>query len=285
MTDNYTYDSEHKKFIRQKWVDFTKETLSTKNTGEITIITLPSHEMQDLKLFVEKGLIDWQMTETGAYEITKGNVICFEKKGKIYRELNKKLVNANLFDLEIGIFLQQKQYQLREHNYKKIFPADMINLDFDGCLSKNETDVKLLIQLIFELQSKHQSNFSLFLTFPQTETEDVPKFKEQLTEILKANLEDENNLEYSSKFETMYISVETLTYPTFLILGVAKLIIKTSSHYNYDLTSQEFYTYGEEGRRKMAALLFNFKHPDLVITAPRRYYKNVVKLLCDIIDL
>ena len=140
MTSTYINNSEHKDFIRDRWVKYIQETMTDKSDGEeCAIITLPSNEMQDLEIFANMGIISWELTETGAYNIIKGKVICFEKKQAIWRKICQKLVNANSINLDIGKYLQQNYRKLLNGN-TNIFPVDIINLDFDGNLSKNDPD-------------------------------------------------------------------------------------------------------------------------------------------------
>lgn len=286
MTNTYINDSGHKGFIRERWVEYIQETITDKSDGEeCSIITLPSDGIQDLEIFANSGIISWELTETGAYNVIKGKVTCFEKKQKIWKKIRQKLVNVELINLDIGKYLQQNYTKLLNGN-ANIFPADIINLDFDGNLSKNDPDIKETIDLIFKFQEKHnKTNFALFLTFPQTETEDGEDFKEQLKEILVQNIKDQNNSEYISKFETKYISIDDLGYDEFVIIGITKLIISAASNHKYKLLNQAFYIYGEESRRKMLSILLKFENQGGSHSTPSLYYENVVRVLEDINNL
>ncbi len=286
MTNTYINDSGHKGFIRERWVEYIQETIMDNSDGEeCSIITLPSDGIQDLEIFANSGIISWELTETGAYNIINGKVICFEKKQKTWRKIRQKLVNVELINLDIGKYLQQNYKKLLNGN-NNIFPVDIINLDFDGNLSKNDPDIKETIDLIFKFQKKHnKTNFSLFLTFPQTETEDGEDFKDQLKEILVQNIKDQNNSEYISKFETKYISIDDLGYDEFVIIGITKLILSAASNYRYKLLNQEYYIYGEESRRKMLSILLKFENQGGSHSTPSLYYENVVRVLEDINNL
>lgn len=286
MTNTYINNSAHKDFIRNRWVEYIQETMKNKSDGEeCAIITLPSDEMQDLEIFANSGIISWKLTETGAYNIIKGKVICFEKKQTTWMKISQKLVNVNLQNSDIGIYLQQNYRRLLNGN-DDIFPVDIINLDFDGSLSKNNPHIKETMDLIFKFQESHDKiNFSLFLTFPQTETEDDENFVDILKEILEQNMIDQRNSEYISKFKTKYISIDNLEYDQFVIIGITKLILSAASNYRYKLLNQEYYIYGEKSRRKMLSILLNFKNQGGSHSIPSLYYENVVGVLEDINDL
>ena len=286
MTNTYINNSEHKDFIRDRWVKYIQETITDKSDSEeCAIITLPSDEMQDLKIFADSGIISWELTETGAYHIVKGKVVCFEKKQTTWMKIRQRLVNVNLQNSDIGIYLQQNYRRLLNGN-DDIFPVDIINLDFDGSLSKNNPHIKETMDLIFKFQESHgKINFSLFLTFPQTETEDDEDFVDILKETLEQNMIDQRNSEYISKFKTKYISIDNLEYDQFVIIGITKLILSAASNNRYKLLNQEYYIYGEENRRKMFSILLNFKNQGGSHSIPSLYYENVVGVLEDINDL
>ncbi|MFA5953799.1 MAG: hypothetical protein WC812_04355 [Candidatus Pacearchaeota archaeon] len=274
MVSNYKNNSRHKEFIRKKWVEFIKE-ISKLEEKECSIITLPSDEMQDLRLFKEEGIIDWEENETESCTITKGKVICFERLTSIHNKLAKKLVNATTHPYEIGRFFQEK-YNKLINGETTFFPVDVINLDLDGNLSKNDTSIERILDLLFQFQ-KNYNKFSLFLTFPETEAEDELEFKDKLKSILNSNLSDEHNNEFIQMFKEKFPSTDEIQYYEFVTISLVKLIIKKATHFNYKLSKQEFYYYGENGRRKMISILINFEYnPN---STPGLYYSEVIKSL------
>ncbi|WP_346316533.1 hypothetical protein [Chitinophaga sp. YIM B06452] len=277
----YLHNSSHKDFIREKWIEFAQEMLTA--GGNLSLITFPAEEMQDLHLFATKGLIEWEQTETGGYKIKKGKVTCFEKSDKIWMKLSKKLINATVEKEEIGSYFQSK-YKAIMSKQTKIFPADVINLDYDGNISKNKVSIEDTIGLIFKYQALHEKNFSLFLTWPQTENEDEQSYKDMLKQTIEDNLDDPNAVQFKEKFETFFDSLNDLNYEQLSIIGLAKVIIKKASEHKFEIFKNEFYLYGEQNRRKMFSILLNFEFSKNA--RPHKIYsKDVVKSLTTLTDL
>ncbi len=256
VQSDYLHNSTHKEFIRDKWIEFIEAILT--DGEELGIITFPAEEMQDLLLLKDKGLIDWKETETGSYEITKGKIICFEKSGKIYRKLVSKLVGAVVESAEIGSYFRNK-YEGIMRGSTKVFPVTAINLDYDGNLSKNNVPIQEKIELIFKFQAHHAQNFSLFITWPETEDEDTAEYKAFLHQTIANNLEDPSATSFRDGFLENY-ELEQLDYDDLSIIGLTKLIFRNSSNTYFKLVKHEFYVYGGNGRRKMYSILLNFEY-------------------------
>lgn len=254
-TSNYIHNSAHKEFIRDKWVEFINEILV--EGEELGIITFPAEEMQDLFLFKEKGLIDWEENETGNLTITKGKIICFEKSTKIWMALRTKLVGAEVEKEEIGNYLRSK-YQAIMNGHPKVFPVTAVNLDYDGNLSKNKVPIQEKIDLIFKFQAHHTQNFALFITWPYSEDEDTIEYKQLLKQTIANNLEDPSAKNFKENFLQNF-NLEDLDYDNLSIIGITKLIFRNSSNAYYKLVKNEFYVYGETGRRKMYSIMLNFE--------------------------
>lgn len=259
MDSVYLNNSKHKELIRDKWVEFIQEGGVTENG--IGILTFPAEEMQDLHLFKKNGLIDWEENETGSYTITKGKVICFEKSSKIFRALSTKLVNAVVESQEIGSHLRQKYDGIMKGN-QRIFPLDAINLDYDGNISKNKVPIEEKIDLIFKFQAIHRKNFSLFLTWPSTETEDEEAYKTLLKETIKNNLKDPTAVAFKEVFEKKFNEIEDLDYDNLSLIGLTKIILKKASNNKFKLVKNELFIYGEDGRKKMYSVMYNFEYDE-----------------------
>ncbi len=255
--DEYLHNSEHKDFIRTRWVEYIKD-LVDPDQG-LSIITFPAEEMHDLNLFKEEGLIEWEETETGGYRIVKGKVICFEKRTKIFMRLREKLVGAQVLPDELGSFLRSKYQGIMEGS-PKFFPVDVVNLDYDGNISKNRVSIEEKVRLIFEFQANHGKNFSLFLTWPSTEGEDEEEYKNLLSQTIKNNLSDPSATIFKESFEAKFDDIESLSYDDLSIIGITKICFRRASICFYELQRNELYTYGEENRHKMYSILLEFKY-------------------------
>ena len=275
MSPTYQHNSPSKDFIRNKWVEYITAVLTRKGK-DLEIIDLPAEEMQDIHLFVNRGLLSWEQTETGAFRFTKGRVVCFEKNQNIEMALSQKFVDLKVYP-EIASHLQVNYHKIKT-GAQAIFPVDTINLDFDGNISKNRTGISQLLKLIFEFQGQHGADFCLFLTFPNTENEDDSEFKDQLKGILSSNLIDEYTQDFKNGFTAKYKTIESMDYEPFLIVSISKMIIKESSS-NFKILTNEFFTYGEDRRMRMVSVLFDFKYIGAAAAGHGQYFTEVMKAL------
>lgn len=281
MTDTYIHNSQHKNFIRDKWCEFASEIIDPE--AGMKVITFPAEEMHDLRLFAQKGLFSWEETETGSYYITKGKIVCFEKSTKLFIPLSNKLSNATVEQFEIGAYLRNKYESIMKGN-TKIFPVDVINLDYDGNISKNKVPIQEIINHVFEFQALHKKSFSLFMTWPHSEDEDEEAYKTLLKTTIDENLTDPRAQSFKDLFEASYNEVKALNYDQLSIIGLSKIIIKKASHHRFHLNRNEFYQYGEEKRRAMYSILLNFEFQG--DTAEHSLYSDCVsKSLTNVINL
>ncbi|WP_299122999.1 hypothetical protein [uncultured Winogradskyella sp.] len=278
IIQDYLHNSAHKNFIRNKWVEFIQDVLT--ENEELGIITFPAEEMQDLILFKETGLIDWEETETGGFNITKGKVICFEKNTTIFMKLRTKLIGAVVETTEIGAYLRINHHRIMSGN-QGVFPVNAINLDYDGNLSLNKVPIQEKIDLIFKFQAYHTQNFSLFITWPETETEDTADYKALLRQTIANNLEDPSATSFRDRFLENY-ELEELNYDNLSIIGLTKLIFRNSSNTYFKLVKHEFYVYGGNGRRKMYSILLNFEFIGNGTSQNTIYSQDVASALSEI---
>ena len=277
----YIHNSSHKEFIRDKWVEFIQDIIG--EDEELGIITFPAEEMQDLLLLKERGLLDWEVNETGNFTITKGKIICFEKSTKIYMKLHTKLVGAVVESTEIGSYFRMKYHSIMNGN-ATVFPVTAINLDYDGNLSKNKVPIQEKIDLIFKFQGAHTKNFSLFMTWPDTENEDTAEYKTLLRQTIVNNLADPSATTFRDSFLENY-NLDELNYDDLSIIGLTKLIFRNSSNAYYKLIKHEFYIYGEIGRKKMYSILLNFEYIGNGTSQNTIYSQDVVSALTEIFTL
>jgi len=281
MAEPYLHNSKHKEFIRDKWVEFAS--LMAVEKDGLKIITFPAEEMHDLRLFAEKGLISWEETETGAFYITKGKIVCFETVAKYFRTIRTNLTNATVEQTEIGSYLRQN-YNAIMGGSEKVFPVDVVNLDYDGNIARSKVPIAEVINLVFEYQAKHRRSFSLFLTWPFTEDDDPEPYKEMLKQTIANNLEDPRAVSFKDLYEAHHPTVEELDYNKLSVIGVSKVIIQKASRHQFNLHKNEFYVYGEQDRRQMFSILLNFDYQGDI--AEHALYTNcVAKTLVDVIDL
>ena len=286
----YLNNSKQKDFIRNKWIQFAEEIYKEVN-HDFGILTFPAEEMQDLRLFKEKGFIDWEEVETESadgtlnYRITKGKIRCFEKKSSVQRYLNQRLIQAKIE----GDFCPYiaANYSKIMSGKDKTFPVDVVNLDFDGRLQSNQKyPFEATIECIFEFQRKHKQNFSLFLTWPSTEDEDMIEYKELLENIIESNLSDPSAESFKQSFERSFRTIKDLKYERKSIIGIAKIIIKKASHSLYSLRKSEFFVYGgNEQRKRMISLMFNFYFDGGSGREHILYSKNVGIAMIEAIDV
>lgn len=284
MVVKYKHDSEYKRFIRNQWVQFIKNIVPDFSDG-ISLITLPSEELQDISLFVNEGLISWAKTETDSYRITKGKVSCFERNQNKFSNIRKKLVNATV-EHEIGSYLSVNYHKIMKGNVS-IFPADVINLDYDGYLSKNIIPIDEMFSLLFRYQARYQKDFALFITWPMpiNKDDESAEFIAKLKKVISDNLNSLIQSSFKQVFTEKHISIEKLNYSDLSIIGIAKLLLNASSISQYQLTKNKYYVYSNDNKRKMMSVLFHYEFIGPEKSSQTLYQEDCPKTLNDIVIL
>lgn len=289
--NNYIHNSQQKDFIRDKWIEFARETYGSAE-HDFGILTFPAEAMQDLHHFKKNGFIDWEEVEsesedgTHNYKITKGNIRCFEKKTSIYQLIHRKLIQAKVNNEDFCAYVVANYTRIMGGS-DKTFPMDVINLDFEGRLYPNSTyPFDNTVKCIFEFQKKHKRDFSLFITWPVVEDQDMNEYKELLNNVIESNLEDPSALNFKKSFEKEIGTIKKLHYERKSVIGVTKIIIKKASQNLFMLRKKEFYVYGGgEGKQRMLSLLFNFKYDGKNGKENIIYSNDVGSSMLEVVDI
>lgn len=277
----YAHNSAQKDVVRQKWIEFANEFYEAERG--LSVISFPSEELHELELYKDNGLIDWDVTETGGRKITRGKIVCFEHEGSKYKEIVKKLINAKVESGEFG-FILRTRYNSIMLGQTSIFPVDIINLDYDGCISRINVPIAETIERTFQYQAHHQKSFSLFMTWPHTEDVDLIEYKNRFKEIIAENIADIET--FREEFEMEYQSINSLNYEQLSVIGMVKIIFRNSSFRKYKLTNSEFLVYGgTHNRRRMFSILLNFNYVGQAMTQQQIYNEDVLYSLSEIEDL
>lgn len=277
----YAHNSAQKDIVREKWVEFANE-FYDEDRG-LSVVLFPSEELHELVLYRDKGLIDWEETETGGCKITRGKVVCFEKEGKKYKIIAKRLINATVESYEFGSYLRSK-YQSIMNGTTSVFPVDVINLDYDGCISRINVPVIETIERIFQFQAQHHKSFSFFMTWPHTEGDDLQDYKDQLGAVINDNIAD--IADFRTEFENEYQTIQELDYEQLSIIGMVKIIFRNSSMRKFKLTNSQFLVYGgTNNRKRMFSILLNFNFIGGAMTQNQIYIQDVLHSLNEIEDL
>lgn len=287
----YKHNSEPKNFIRDKWIEFAHE-IYEDASHDFGILTFPAEAMQDLHLFKAKGFIDWEEVETESadgtynYKITKGNVRCFEKQTSIYNTLSQKLILAKVNNDDFCAYIVANYVKIMGGS-DKTFPVDVVNLDFEGRLYPNSKyPLDNTVKCIFEFQKKHKRNFSLFITWPVVEDEDMVEYKELLNNVIESNLEDPSAINFKNAFDDIIGSIEDLEYERKSVIGVTKVIIKKASQNLFTLKKNEFYVYGDgKSRQRMLSILLNFSYDGRNGKENIIYSNDVANSMLPIVDI
>jgi hypothetical protein len=279
----YVRNSPQKDIIRQKWLEFINEFYNAEQG--LSLLTFPSEELHELTLYQEKGLINWEEMETGGLKITRGKVVCFEKESLKFKQITTKLINAKLEYGELGSILRNK-YQSIMNGSTNIFPVDMVNLDYDGCISKINVPISETIERIFQFQARHQKSFSFFMTWPHTEKDDLENYKQQLRNVINDNLTDPSAIAFKNQFNTNFNSITALNYEQLSMIGMVKIILRNSAQRRFKVTNSEMFTYGGKNERKrMFSILLNFQFVGEEMSQHQIYSEDVINALKDIEDL
>ena len=216
--------------------------------------------MHELYVYRDHGLIDWVEKETDSYEITKGKVICFEKSIKKFILIRDKIVGSQFYPKEIGDFLREKYKGFMDGQSTKIFPVNVVNLDFDSNLSKSKVRIDEIVNLILQYQEIHDKPICLFITFPETEQEDEEDYKSFIRQVIDNNLSDANAVSFSEEFNSKHESIDKLNYENLTMIG-----------------SNDHFLYGGENlnRKRMISMLFYFERAE-ANTAEHNLYREFV---------
>lgn len=279
----YEFNSPEKKFIRQNWVEFATRINPEKEN--FSMIALTTESLDDLNLFADNGFYDIDHLESGLIRFNKGRFKCFETKGTTYRKLIKLLPNEFVIPGEIGFEIGKEYNQVFvELGESKSFPCDVINLDFTSSISNvTKRDILNVFKWIFEFQRKYNKDYSLFITFSNTNGENEIDILNKFEEIIQENISN-THTDFKLKFEEKYSSMaelKTNSYNQFLVTGISKFLVKFASENKFKLDDFKFYTYDKE-RHKMISLLFNFKFVTGNIPPINIYREDCTKCLEDI---
>jgi len=286
MPEAYIHNSSHKNQVRDKWVKYIRMVVDgenrDKNDNAIGVITFPAEGIQDLLLFAEHGYLEFEDTQTGSYILTKGKVVCFEKRSDIWRALKMKLVNV-MVEKDFEKFFTNNLKGIRRGKIE-IFPVDCINLDYDANISKTEVPIEIMIDYLFGFQADHQKDFVLFITWPRpfNEDDDEPGFQEGLKRTIRNNLTDPNAAVFAELFNNKHGQIEGIGYEFISIVGLSKQIVDKSSSNGYQLINNEFILYGEEGHQPMMSVLYYFKFLPNAPPHHEIYSEDVPKTLIEI---
>ena len=281
MTE-YQFNSIEKNFIRDQWIEFARAIYD--KTDDFAMLGLTTETLDDLKLFSKNGFYDISILDSGQVRINKGKFKCFEKDGKTFRKLVKLLPNETVFSGEIGQEIGKEYSRVFVNsNASKIFPCDVINLDFTGSISKvTKKGIINVFRWIFELQKKYGKSFSLFITFANTNTEDEDDVIKSVLEVIEENLSHPHT-DFGSQFNAKYSSIDELkgSCDQFLATGISKVLVKLSSESKFEIENSKFYFYKKE-IHNMISLLFNFKFLNDPIPPINIYKKDCIKCLEEI---
>lgn len=276
----YSHNSVQKDIVRQRWLEFANEFYEEQRG--LSVITFPSEELHELELYKENGLIDWEETETGGRKITRGKIVCFEQEGSKYKEIVKKLINAKVESGEFGFLLRTKYQSIISGT--SIFPVDLVNLDYDGCISRIRVPIAETIERVFQFQGNHQKSFSFFMTWPHTENEDLQSYKTELRNIITDNLADVEN--FRNQFENEYQTIHNLNYEQLSIIGMVKTIFRNSSLRRFKLSNSGLLVYGgTNSRMRMFSILLNFNYVGNEMTQHQIYSTDIMYALDNVEDL
>lgn len=282
MTE-YQFNSPEKKFVRNRWIKFAKD-ISDANE-DFSMITLTTESLDDLKLFSNAGFYDVNELDAGLFRINKGKFKCFETNGQTYRKLIKLLPNEFVIAGEIGHEIGKEYNRVFiESNESKFFPCNVINLDFTNSISNvTKRDILNVFKWIFEFQKRFKKNYSLFITFANTNAENENEILQRFEEIIQENISNVHT-DFKSEFDDKYASVDVLkteSYDQFLATGISKFLVKFGSENKFTMDNFNFYYYNKN-RHKMISLLFNFKYLNGNIPQIEIYKKDCIKCLKDI---
>lgn len=279
----YQNNTVQKDIVRKKWVEYSKNLYDGCNDkNKFTLLTLTTPQIEDILLFAKNGLFSLTLTETGAYFLTSGKVFCCEKNTPRFLGIREKLVGAKVEEIDICEYIWNSGLS------RKSFPVDIINLDFDGCLSKLKKDPERLIDTVYNRQKEFGKNFSFFLTFPVCDDIATDAYVKHHKTRISSMLEE--NSEYNSIFTEKFNSINQIDFESVLTLSLSCFFARSANHFGFSLENCDFFVYGQKRasanieRKRMISLLFQNKY--VSNTRSLNYFNSeVLQTLKPAIDL
>jgi len=274
-------NSTEKETVRERWVALSCGILQRQGRplDTFVLLTLPGEEMRDIHKYTESGLLTFAKTDTGLQYRGKGKLVWAEKSTTRFMSISRQLSRTVSYPGDISHFIMKEP---------RHFPFDSINLDINGPLFGIPERIDALFQRIFGLQSQHSRDFSLYLTFPETERDDPSDYRELLVSTIENNLRDVNNGAFATEFtKRIGSTVASLPYERRAVIAIAKIILRASASNSFQLRSYECYAYGNRaaGRQRMFSLLFDFEFKGPSTHWGTLYYTDVLKILHDPVEL
>ena len=270
MSSRNKYNTPEKRYIRDRWLKYSKQRAKANNVEFIKYLTLPGRDCYDiihLSEIIKKKEVGYD----------KDYLTFVEKDIEYYTDIRNKLPRANNYKGSFEDFVENARQGIdgingddNTVNYYTFFPYDVVNLDFtwspfrhgDSCTSPQMQSIKTL----FELQSIHHSPFSLFLTFSATEKFDDNEGKKAVNEALVTISNNPKHLDFKKLLvkhgykegEPYYDITE---YHKFLLVGVPMIIINYGYIHNFDISCINRFTYiGTGNTTRMISMIFDCKH-------------------------
>jgi len=120
-------------------------------------------------------------------------------------DLRKKLVNVEL-EQDFCKYIQTNYTETIRTGKSRVFPLDVINLDFESTFSRMHEPLDHLLEKLFTVQANFNKDFALFITGPSvmSHTEELEPYINLLINEISKGLKGHLSIKFKDKFASKY---------------------------------------------------------------------------------
>ncbi len=289
-----------KQTVRNLWLEIALSLDKTYGNDEVPLyLTLPGAHALDLKLFAEKGLI--QFTETGSLASTSmRKVIAIEKNAQSAYALQKTIPGLKIVEQDFRSFIVgESLLKFPKGDYEKYCCARIINLDLNTSLRHSVENTRVqfpVLTWVTKVCQVHTSkrpdeDWYLYLTLDSRI--DWPEFvSNEIAGFLNDNFRHSNELKESCRmlyglelynqiidgYPVNFANLQSEEQQKVLMLVVPKKLSQLVHAYGWRIQTLTNLRYGgQNNNAHMVTWIFAFKADSRATSAPNEVYLDCLK--------
>ena len=254
------YDNPAKDFVRDRWVDTAQARREASGLEYVNYFTLPGPQCLDVLRFRDAGLLKMK---DSVYE--PDSLTFCENQDYAFALIRDQLPNAKDVKLpfEDLVGALNPQFIHQWVNQKKLFPYDVLNLDFEVSpfflRSRDASRQVGAIEKVFDIQRGYAKSFTLFVTCQGENGVFDQRGENYIREVIQSNLDDgpeDFRVRYSERYNDQ--SLPSPHYEAFLIV-VPKLVLRLGWANQYEVVCSHRLTYVGAPRATTRMVSFIFE--------------------------
>lgn len=238
------YDNPPKNYVRDRWAEAAEQRRQQNGASHINYLTFPGPQCLDVDLFRNRGLVRMKGNVYDDSSLT----FC-ENKDLVYSIIRGRLPNAKEVKLEFEelVGAGQPAYLHPWVRERKLFPYDVINLDFERSpffLRERPYSRQIAaLEKVFIIQREHQRSFTSFVTFPAEDGQMDGGGEIFLKETIRSNLENGPS-QFADRYKERFgdNGFRSPHYKLFLVI-IPKLVLRLGTNNGFKVTCGNRYTY------------------------------------------